>query len=147
VVCATASASNFSVSGAGGPIPASGTGGGGTYQTSLPPTPFVSSVCVVYPVTTLSSVQLFGIQHTWVGDLQIVLRDPAGQGYNLMVRPGFTGAGFGSSGDFLSPGQNISFVPSGATIPDTGNQNINSGSYSQHYGFTASWNNGNLGIY
>lgn len=141
----SASASADSASGPGGPIPASGSGGGGTWQTTLPPNPFQSTVNLPIGVASIQSVVLnVSTTHTWIGDLQAVLFDPSGVGYNIFVRPGFTGTGFGSSGDLLagtytfvdpSDGNHPTLPASGNTTPGT--------TYSQSYG---PWTNGNLGI-
>src|SRR5687767_2576384 len=93
-------AQSCSVTGPGGTIPSSGTGGG-FYPNNPDGSEFVSSVQVPNAVTSICSVKLDGLVHTWVGDLQIVLVDPNGVGHNLMCRPGYTGFGYGSSGDFF----------------------------------------------
>src|SRR5262245_48570141 len=97
-------ASAQTYAGPGGPIPAAGTGGG-AYSAIAPCAPavggFLSSFIVVpVPVGSVDQIQLDGWSHTWVGDEQIVLIDPALVGHNIMVRPGFNSAGaFGNSGD------------------------------------------------
>jgi hypothetical protein len=121
--------------GAGGLIPSSGTGGG-TYPTTPDPTGWFSSqVTVTVPVTTVSKISLRDWNHTWVGDEQIVLVDPAGVGHNIMVRPGYDSAGaFGNSGDrtngdyaFVKPG-------SGVPVPHTAATPMPAATYSQDFG-------------
>lgn len=111
-LCSTANA-QFSASGPGATIPASGSGGGGTWTTVLPPTPGTSSVTIPGPVSGVTSIDIDGLTHTWIGDLQVVLVDPNGVGHNIMLRPGvdFAGSTVGNSGDFIQG--NYSFVESG----------------------------------
>src|SRR5438876_5103434 len=98
-----ASAMADSASGPGGPIPAVGTGGGGTWQTTLPPTPFDSTAVLPNAVGSVQSIVMnVSITHTWIGDMQAVLYNPAGIGYNIFVRPGSTGGSLGNSGDWLA---------------------------------------------
>lgn len=131
-LCNMPGATPFVVGGAGGPIPPSGTGGG-TWPNLQPPSFFTSTVNVPVPVVGVTAVVLSGITHTFVGDLQCVLRDPDGVGHNIFNRSGFAGTGFGNNGDFLAPGQNLTFVPSGgAPWPSSGN--ISSGRYNQDFG-------------
>ena len=133
-----------SVSGTGGLIPASGTGGGGTWQTVLPPNPFVSTVNVPVAVASIQSVVLnVSTTHTWIGDLQVVLFSPSGQGYNIFVRPGSTAGSVGNSGDLLV-GQYTFVDPVGGnpTLPTVGNA-VPGTTYAQSYN---GWTNGNLGI-
>src|SRR5262249_7193088 len=117
-LAATASAANFSISGPGIPlIPVGpGDGGGGTWDTVLPPPASQASSSIFVPnnVTSITSVRLQGIAHTWIGDLQVILVDPNGAGHTLVCRHLFTGAGLGNAGDFV-PGTNITFTDIGAS--------------------------------
>ena len=73
--------------GAAGNIPASGTGGtGAVFPTTLPATPMVSTLAVTVPggATVLKSVKLNGVTHTWGGDVQFVLQNPAGAQFNIL---------------------------------------------------------------
>src|SRR4051812_6620813 len=99
-LASTAAASTFSVVGAGGSIP-DPAGTPGVWNSSFTGVPFLSSVTVPRSVTSITSVKLSGLQHTWRGDLHIILRDPSGTAYNVVVRPGSTGASVGDSGDYL----------------------------------------------
>jgi len=80
----------FNVGGPGGLIPAVGTGGGGNSQTLLPTASGVFAATAAVPAGggAISNVTLTGLTHTWSGDLQIVLVNPNGLGYNLVVRLG-----------------------------------------------------------
>ena len=103
--------------GAGGSIPGAGTGGGGTWNngdpTAMPSSPFESSVEISGGVASVHSITFTDIVHGFIGDLQAVLVDPNGVGYNLFVRPGvgFNNSGFGSGRDFNGT---YTFIESGA---------------------------------
>jgi hypothetical protein len=131
-LCPYPGATAMTITGAGGPIPPSGSGGG-TWPGALPPSYFVSPVSVSQPVVGVTAIRLTGITHTFVGNLQAVLRDPNGVGHNIFNRSGFSGSGSGNSGDFLAPGQNLTFVPSGGlSWPASGN--IPTGRYDPDFG-------------
>lgn len=140
----SSSAMADSVSGPGGLIPAAGTGGGGTWQTVLPTSPLVSTVNVPVGIASIQSVVLnISTTHTWIGDLQVVLFDPNGVGYNIFVRPGSVNGSVGSSGDLLA-GQYTFVDPTSGNpaLPAAGNS-VPGTTYSQSYN---TWTNGNLGI-
>jgi subtilisin-like proprotein convertase family protein len=86
--------------GGGGAVPTTGTGDG-TWPTVLPSAPLVSTYSLSVPsgATEIVSVNLLGLTHTWLGDLQVVLTDPSGGNHNLLHRVGHTGSGFGLSCD------------------------------------------------
>lgn len=146
---AAASAGVFTVSGAGGPIVDNV---GGTYPGVFPTGPSVFTVTVPNQVKTVTSVKLQGLTHTWIGDLQAVLRDPAGNGHNLFVRPGYLNTGnFGNSGDFL--GGDYTFVDCGTagalTLPTSSAVATNppAGSYLQAFGVGAgAWPSGTSAV-
>ena len=122
----TASASNFSLSGPGGAIPDSVVAG--TWATQVyTDTPLTTTIVVPNAVTSLTSVKLSGLNHTWRGDLHIFLHAPGGNNYNLVVRPGFTGTGFGDSGDYLVG--DFVFVDAGGGTVGQGATNISPGNY------------------
>src|SRR5262245_49045854 len=130
------------VTGPGGLIPASGTGGGGVWPTILPPQPFASSARSDHFPFAIISVTLTGVTHTWIGDLQIVLVDPAGNAHNVLHRPGFTGVGFGSSADFIGGTYVFTSVEAGAAqLPTLGS--VPPGTYRQDFGV---WPDGAAGI-
>ncbi len=134
LIGATASA-QFSVTGAGSPIPSTGTGGNGTWPTIQPPSPGTSTVSVGVQVFSIESVELLGMNHTWMGDLQLVLTDPTGLSHTLFVRPGkdFGGSNVGNSGDFVSGDYKI-VETGGATFPqDTTSVNLVPGDYNQSF--------------
>jgi subtilisin-like proprotein convertase family protein len=78
---------------------------------------------------TFVSVDLM-VDHTWVGDLEIVLRSPGGVELTLMARPGNNrpegdfNDPFGSNADFVSSNP-ITFIDSAATSAEgMGNVNV-----------------------
>lgn len=148
------------VNGAGGVIPASGTGGGGAWvagasATILPSAPASFGVLVPVAVNGVTSITLTNLQHTWVGDCHAVLLAPDGAMYNLFVRPALFNPNDGHPGNFSGT---YTFVASGAvnSLPTdaTGASsatNLVRGTYNQTFGGSAAagatWVNGNLGIY
>ena len=144
---AASASAQFSVSGGGSLVPASGTGGGGTFPSALPPTPALSTVTVGEAVTSITSVEIADMAHTWAGDTQATLADPNGVEHLLWLRPGATSpTSFGSSGDFTGT---ISIVEAGAgsgPLPTSGN--IAPGTYDQAFdtGSGLAWNSGDSGI-
>ncbi len=126
--------------GGGGVIPASGTGDG-VWPGTLPTFPMVSTLNVTVPsgATVLNSVKLNGLSHTWVGDVQVVLQNPAGAEFNIFHRLQSVAGSVGCSGDlagdfqFFDPiagsnpcGAGPIAMPCGTTIPG--------GSYLQSFG-------------
>ena len=74
-----------------------------------------STLSVGTPVT-LASVQVrVELTHTWVGDLFIKLRSPAGTEVVLLDRPGYSGSGFGCSNDNM----NVTFGDAAILVPET----------------------------
>lgn len=143
---ATASA-QFTVSGGGGLIPAANNNAG-SYPTTLPTVPATATVDVPVPVFQIDSVEVFGLAHTYVGDLTMTLRDPNGVEHLLWTRPGFgNGSVFGTSGDFT--GGDYTWVESGAAndMPITTFGDLAPGEYNQT--FTTGhqpWVSGDAGI-
>ena len=124
--------------GPGGNIPASGTGGGAgtSYPAVLPPplTEFRSIANVATQVMNVCKITIDGLNHTWIGDLQIVLYDPLGRGYNVMCRPGVASAGgFGNNGD-MSVGTYEFVEYGGLPVPDTAATPMPPNTYNQHFG-------------
>ena len=135
VLLSSTAGAQFSVSGPGSTIPASGTGGGGVWTGTLPGSPGTSVVSVPVQVTSIGSVEIMGLNHTYMGDLHLVLTDPAGVGHNLFVRPGkdYNGSNFGNSGDFLLGDYTI-VETGGMNFPqDTNFVDLNPGSYNQSF--------------
>ncbi len=67
------------------------------------------------------------IDHTWVGDLVVSITDPSGNNViRLLNRPGFTGTGFGYSGDLA--GQ-YRFQDGAAAFPSSGGAVVPVGIY------------------
>jgi hypothetical protein len=153
---ATASA-QFSVSGPGSLIPASGTGGdavaagdgGATYDTVQAGVEATSTVVVGSAVSGITSIDIQGLAHSWVGDTQATLEDPAGVEHLIWLRPGFLNtSNFGNSGDF--DGGNYTFVGdgSGSALPTTsGAAAIPAGTYNQTFATGGTtWVSGTNGI-
>ena len=137
VLAVPAAANSFSVSGGGGGI----IDGVGTWNAVLPPPSASSSVNVPRTVTSITSVTITGLQHTWVGDVHFILRNPAGQRTNVFARPGLTSStSFGNSFDFL--GGTYTFVSAGFPMLPTA-ANPAPGTYIQNHGGsgTGVWNN------
>ncbi len=127
--------------GAGGPIPASGTGTT-TWPAVLPIAPLSSPLAVTVPTgaTCLNSVKLLGLAHTWSGDVQFVLEDPAGGLHNLLCgMPANASPDFGGDYELVDPvqvakGLASAFNYSGNPIP--------SGVYGQNFGGQVAGANG-----
>lgn len=143
-----AAAAQFSVTGPGGPIPASGATSG-TYPTSLPSVPAVATVAVPVPVFQIDAIEVQGLSHTYVGDLTMVLRDPTGVEHMIWTRPAYgNGSTFGTSGDFT--GGDYSWVESGAPndMPATSSGDLLPGEYNQTFSTgQVPWNSGDAGIF
>ncbi len=75
--------------GTGGPIPTSGTGGGGVFPGTPPsfPSVFTLNVASIPPgATVVTEVKFIGLTHTYISDLQFFLTAPGGAQHNLLVR-------------------------------------------------------------
>jgi hypothetical protein len=127
--------------GTGGPIPTSGTGGGGTFPTVFPPAATTCTINVASTppgATCVTEVRLNGLTHTYTGDVQFVLQDPAGAKYNILCRPG-------GACDYSG---NYAIVPAGTgcgTFPTTcvSPTFLANGSYDPFYG---TWPSGTQGV-
>ena len=123
---ATTASAQFSVSGGGDNIPNAGTGGdavvigdgGAVWDTTQAGFPGISTVVVPEAVNSIDCITIEGMTHTWIGDLQATLVDPAGNEHNIFVRPGYLNTStFGNSGDF---GGDYTFIESGGMdLPNT----------------------------
>ncbi|NUP96827.1 MAG: hypothetical protein HUU28_11760 [Planctomycetaceae bacterium] len=75
-----------------GSVPASGSGGtGSAFPNTFPQSPYTYTTAITPPpgATSLVKVELdFTTPHTWAGDLQFVLTNPAGVSHNLFCREG-----------------------------------------------------------
>jgi subtilisin-like proprotein convertase family protein len=134
---------------AAGPVPAVGTGGGtGTlWPTVFPPTPYVNSYSVTVPPGATQIVKVdvsFSTQHTWIGDLQMVLTDPTGGNHNILHRVGFTTTGSGFACD-LNGAYSI-YETAGLSWPTVcpASTDIPAGDYDQVFG---SWTSGTNGVF
>ena len=121
----------------GGPIPATNSGGTGASWDTAQPTDYASStVSVPVAVTNVNSITIEGLTHTWIGDLQVTLRDPNGMEHNVFVRPGYLNSStFGDSSNFN--GGDYTFVQCGAAhdLPTMsgGGQDPVAGDYNQTF--------------
>lgn len=162
-LCAPALA-QFHASSAPGPylIPsgAPGASGGGTWPGVAPPVLSTSLIPLATPVppiaTVITSINLYGLTHTWSGDLHFILVAPGGAPkYTLIHRPNFMNTStFGQSCDYsgdyrvldpavpgLLPWPATSAACSGAAI-------LPPGAYPQYVGSVpaGTWPSGTLGI-
>jgi len=136
------------VAGAGGGlIPLTGTGGvGAVWPTTFPASELAltSNIVPPSPTSQLIKVELQGLSHTWVGDLQVVLTDPTGGRHNLLCRPGSVGGTVGLNCD-LDGTDYVLFAAGQADIPTVcPGVSFPGGNYNQHFG---SWNSGDLGVF
>lgn len=118
---------------------------GGTWPTAMPATFLSQTFHVPDDVVFIFGIELTGLSHTYIGDLQIVLISPSGAGYNILHRPGFTGTGFGSSADFSGT---YAFMTQGVPLPALSSGVVpTSTSVGQAYTFSfGNWPNGQHGF-
>ena len=118
----------------GRPVPSAGTGGGGFWPFAFPASPTILPITLTCPVNCIDRVTLDNLQHTYVGDLQVVLEDPTGVRHNLIVRPGSDGASSGSFYDYLGGTLDIvdPQLPTARSLPLAAD--IPAGAYQQHIG-------------
>jgi len=128
VLCATATATTFSVSGPGGAIPDCPAAPGAWNMAPTWPV-LTSTVVVPIPVASITAVKLAGFNHTYRGDIHIFITDPTGASHNVVVRPGWTGTGGGASGNYNVG--DYTFVETGGTTIPLGTTNIGPGTYNQ----------------
>ena len=141
------------------PAGAPGASGGGVWPGIAPPPADTSIIPLFDPVpptaSMITSVNLYGLVHTWSGDLHIILVDPFGAQYTLIHRPNFMNAGgFGQSCDFsgdyrvldpaspgLLPWPPVDAACAGAAI-------LPPGAYPQYFGSVpaGTWPPGMLGV-
>ncbi|MCC7012784.1 MAG: hypothetical protein IT454_09505 [Planctomycetes bacterium] len=139
-IAAEAQTIGCATGGTGGVFPATGTGGGGTYPTSLPTAPsiYTLNVASLPPgATHVSEIKLLGLTHTWLNDVHFVLTDPSGATHNLLHRP--TGS-CDFSGDYVIVPACTGGIPWGTTCTTP----IPVGTYDQYFG---TWASGTLGIF
>ncbi len=125
----------------GGLIPPTGTGGGGSFPTTLPTAPafFTLNVAALPPgATVVTEVKLIGLTHADVTELQLVLTDPGGARHNLWVR--------GPAGIFLCDWNgDYSIVERCVGLGQTPPTNcvstgaFASGAYEQFFGVGSTW--------
>jgi len=105
IALSTSAAAQCATGGTGGLVPSTGTGDG-TWPTVLPSAPMIGTLNVTVPsgATVLNSVKLNGLTHTWVGDLHVVLENPAGTQFSIFHRlqstAGSVGCAAGLAGDY-----------------------------------------------
>ncbi len=153
VAMAPAASAQFTVGGAGGDVPLADTGTSGDRCTTLPNdlASFPASSPVPAGAMSITSVELIGFTHTWVGDIKVVLRDPNGDGYNLISRLNADTMGCTGAGDSSDFGGDYTFVSAGGggdllaeAVAGGGADVIPSGSYDQFYGV---WVDGSAGVF
>jgi hypothetical protein len=84
-----------------------GPGAGGTIPDSNP-TGFSSTIIVADAITTVQSVEIRGLRHTWIGDLIITLTAPGGQSVDILRRVGSaTVGGLGDSSNLGTGGGSV----------------------------------------
>ena len=135
--------------GPGGGFPGAGAVAG-VWDAQLPTNPLTSSLAVVVPggATRLNSVRLNNLSHTWGGDCHVVLQNPSGQLFNILVRSDATsptgggcGTPFGGSYTIVDPltgGPCVGNQPMGCPV-----STIPSGTYVQEF---STWTSGNAGL-
>ncbi len=145
IALATTASAQFSVSGSGFAI--GDADGGQVYPSTMPAAPGSSAVTVPGNVTSITSIEVDGLNHTWSGDLQMTLKDPNNVEHLVFLRPGYLNtSNFGNSGDFAGDyrfvengGSNLpSSSSAGDIAPGTYNQRFDSGG--------TSWPNGENNI-
>ncbi len=128
----------------GGLFPSSGTGNG-TYPTVLPTFPLVATTVCTSPgaPNVITEVKLNGMTHTWIGDVQFVLEDPAGNRYNIFNRPA---SPVDFSCDYAGNYSIVSPCTGGLSLPAAcaGALVLAPGAYDQFFG---SWPSGTNGIF
>ena len=146
-VCETSSSINLS----GTPVPGTSTTQNQTVSAGLSGTTAIPDANVLGVSSTINvsgflglltsdaniSVTVSGLNHTWVGDLQIFLEGPCGTSIALTDRPGYptpytSGSNENLSGDFTFT------MSAGTYIPElvAGSPNISGGNYLPEDGFT-----------
>jgi hypothetical protein len=124
------------------PVPSSGTGGVTPGQSwtvpLLPQTVDLARVPLTpggVPAAALNikSVTIYGLTHTWSGDLQIVLQNPSGLKYTLIALPGASSSGLGNAGDYQAADVTIvdPNTPLALDVPTT--TDIVTGTYKQYF--------------
>jgi subtilisin-like proprotein convertase family protein len=135
--------------GAGGAFPAPGSVTG-VWDSSLPTGPLVSTLPVTVPsgATVLNSVKLNGLTHGYGGDVHVILQEPGGLLFNVLVRSDATSStGGGCASGFAGNYEIVDPITGGLC---TGNQaigcptgTVNPGVYLQEF---STWTSGNGGL-
>jgi hypothetical protein len=149
----------FTIQGPGGNIPAVGTGFTLGWPLGVPENEKFQSSATTQPPADAwqwTMLEIHGLNHTWVGDVQIVLQSPnSGPRYNILSRPGFVGnpnPDSGNRGDFIAG--TFQFVESGAQqvphiLSNQPESQIPPGTYVQDFGnpVGGTWPSGTSQIY
>jgi hypothetical protein len=144
---ALSASAQYTVGSATGPYPVPSSGLGGTTPGMswalplLPQTVDLTRVPLTAPgvptgALNVKSITIYNLSHTWIGDLQIVLQNPAGLKYTLIARPGSDGSptSYGNDGDFIN--SDITIVdpstPNAIDVPTT-TADMLTGTYKQYF--------------
>jgi hypothetical protein len=137
------------VGGSGGLIPATGTGGGGTFPTTLPAANSFTLNVASIPAgaTAVTEVKMIGLTHTWLADVSWVITDPSGTSHMLWCRgpTGISSCDYNGDYTIVPPCEGL-----GLTLPTscTGTSILPPGAYDQFFGTgTTSWPSGTNGIF
>jgi subtilisin-like proprotein convertase family protein len=125
-------------------------GASGSWPTVLPSGPLAVTLAVSVPASAsrIAALRVFGLAHTWAGDLQLVLEAPSGARYNVVQLNNGTPGG-GCSEDLLG---DYTFVDALNGVDACGNPAVPlpcvsnalpSGTYAQTFG---AWPSGTHGI-
>ena len=107
----------------------------------MPTAPLISPLVVTVPVgaTVVTEVKMHGMTHTYIGDVQFVLKDPAGVLYNISCRPGTGAFACDYGGDYTF----IGACNGGLGLPASCTTSFPPGTYEQSFG---NWTSGTNGI-
>lgn len=126
----------------GGLVPSSGTGDG-TYPTVLPSFPFIGTTTCTSTGSpdVLTELKLNGFNHTWVGDVHVVLESPSAVKYNIFCRGGVVDFSCDYSGNYVFTDP---CAPGAMSVPAACTTVLTPGTYGQNFG---TWVSGTNGIF
>lgn len=115
---------------------------------SLPNPELSAPISIPVAVTSIQSLTIEGLEHSWIGDLTLTLIAPDTEEYLIFVRPGFSPAAPGGASAEFGDGEYAFVDVGGAPLPDnTTGGTLSFGCYlvDDDTG-SAVWNDGDLGI-